>query len=53
MKNIRIADDYKLWKSTYESTEIKVIWYYFYNKRFKEICRSKEVCYTDYLLINQ
>lgn len=48
MRNIRIADDYKLWKNEYESTEIKVIWFYHYDKRFKEICRSREVCYTDY-----
>lgn len=49
MRNIRIANDYKLWKNEYEATEIKVIWFYFYDKRFKEVCRSKEICYTDYL----
>lgn len=38
-----------LWKDEYEATEIKVIWFYFYDKRFKEVCRSKEICYTDYL----
>jgi hypothetical protein len=38
-----------LWKNEYEATEIKVIWFYFYDKRFKEVCRSKEACYTEYL----
>ena len=45
----RIANDYKLWKNEYEAKEIKVIWYYFYDKRFNEISRSREICYTDYL----
>lgn len=49
MRNISIADDSKLWKNDYEAEEIKVIWFYFYDKRFKKVCRSKEVCYTDYL----
>lgn len=44
-----IANSNALWKDEYEATEIKVIWFYFYDKRFKEVCRSKEVCYTDYL----
>jgi hypothetical protein len=49
MRNIRIANDSTLWKNEYEATEIKVIWFYFYDKRFKKVCRSKEVYYTDYL----
>lgn len=49
MRTIRIANDYKLWKNEYEAKEIKVIWFYFYDKRFKEISRSREICYTDYL----
>lgn len=49
MRNICVADDFKLWKNDYEAEEIKVIWFYFYDKQFKKVCRSKEVCYTDYL----
>lgn len=49
MINNSIANDYALWKDEYEATEIKIIWFYFYDKRFKKVCRSKEVCYTDYL----
>ena len=49
MKKPTIADDYKLWENEYESKEIKIIWYYFYDKRFNEICRSNEICFTDYL----
>ena len=49
MSKTTIADDYKLWKDAYEAKEIKVIWHYFYDKRFNEICRSKEICFTEYL----
>ena len=49
MKNAILADDYKLWKDAYEAKEIKIIWFYFYDSRFKEICRSKEICFTEYL----
>ena len=49
MKDRSIVNNNDLWKNEYEATEIKVIWFYFYDKRFKEIRRSKEICYTDYI----
>lgn len=49
MSKPTISDDYKLWKDAYEAKEIKVIWHYFYDKRFNEICRTRELCYTNYL----
>lgn len=36
-------------KDDYEAKEIKIIWYYFYDKRYNEISRSKEICFTEYL----
>lgn len=36
-------------KDAYEAKEIKIIWYYFYDKRYNEICRAKEICFTEYL----
>lgn len=48
MADNSITNNNALWKDEYEATEIKVIWFYFYDKRFKKVCRSKEVCYTDY-----
>lgn len=36
-------------KDAYEAKEIKIIWYYFYDKRYNEISRTKEICFTEYL----
>ena len=38
-----------LWTDDFNAQTVKIIWFYFYDSRFKEICRSKEICFTDYL----
>ena len=33
----------------FNATSICVVFYHYYDKRFKSICKTKEVCFTEYL----